>query len=371
MGSLSFDWSRIHQERSLKLESLPLAFLSVPYGIAAGLRHRLYSGGLIKKRPLPGTVVSIGNLTAGGTGKTPAVAMLARWAKKKGFNVAILSRGYGGRYKGKVLEVSDGNSIKACTQQTGDEPYLLAKRLPGIPLVISKTRYLAGLYAHKKFGSDFFILDDGFQHIALIRDLDVVLIDAANPFGNGRLLPWGPLREAIDQLARAHVFIITRAGSLSSSEEVEGLLKKKFPSVPIFCADHMASEVVFPYTNDVFDPGYIKGKNVLAFAGIARPEFFRDTLIRLGAEVVCFKGFKDHYQFKREDVHSLIEMKEKTGAQYMITTEKDWMRIASLDLAYRELAYLAVEFVLLSGHDMFFEIIENAIGKRSKFRSID
>lgn len=361
MSGFGPDWSVIHQDRSVGLKSLPLALLSSTYGLAAGLRPWLYSSGMIRQRSLPGTVISIGNLTAGGTGKTPAVAMLARWSKEKGFNAAVLSRGYGGVYKGKVLEVSDGKSIKADARQAGDEPYLLAKRLSGVPLVISKMRYLAGLYAHEIFGSDFFILDDGFQHIALKRDLDVVLIDAANPFGNGHLLPWGPLREPINQLVRADVFIITRAGSPSSTELARGIVNKKFPSTPVFFADHKPSELVFPHTNNVFETSFIKGKKILAFAGIARPGLFRDTLIRLGADIVFFKGFKDHYQFKREDLRSLIREKERTGAQYMITTEKDWMRISSLDLTCRELAYLAIEFVLLSDNDRFFDIVEKRV----------
>ncbi|SPD76504.1 Tetraacyldisaccharide 4'-kinase [uncultured Desulfobacterium sp.] len=364
MSSFGPDWSVIHQDRSVGLKSLPLALLSVPYGLALGLRPRLYSFGMIRKRSLPGTVISIGNLTVGGTGKTPAVAMVSRWAKEKGFNVAILSRGYGGVYKGKVLEVSDGKSIKAGPRQAGDEPYLLAKRLPGVPLVISKMRYLAGLFAHEKFGSDFFILDDGFQHIALKRDLDVVLIDAVNPFGNGHLLPWGPLREPVNHLVRADVFIITRAVSPSSTELARGI--EKFPSTPVFFADHRPSEIVFPCTSNVFEASFIKGKKILAFAGIANPRLFRETLIRLGADVVFFKGFKDHYQFKREDLSSLIREKEGSKAQYMITTEKDWMRISSLDLTCRELAYLAIEFVLLSDNNRFFDIVEKRVMQRTK-----
>jgi len=201
IGVFGPDWSQIHQKETSGLLSVVLAFFSVLYGAGVKLRLRAYSGGLFKRKSLPGVVVSIGNLTVGGTGKTPAVIMLAKWALNEGFRVALLSRGYGGRYRKKVLEVSDGNSIKADPRDAGDEPYLLAKKLSGIPVVVSGKRYAAGIFAHEKFGCNFFILDDGFQHMELRRDLDLALIDAEKPFGNGHLLPRGPLREPVDQLA--------------------------------------------------------------------------------------------------------------------------------------------------------------------------
>ncbi len=364
MELLGIDWSRIHENKTFGFWSLLLAILSVPYNLGNRFRLWSYKKGLFKKRSLPGIVVSIGNLTVGGTGKTPAVAMLAKWASDKGYRVAILSRGYGGKYKDKVFEVTDGSSIKANPRKTGDESYLLAKKLSGIPLVISKRRYLAGLLAHIKFDCNFFILDDGFQHLELKRDLDLVLIDAKNAFGNGHLLPWGPLREPLSQLRRADVFIITRVSSSGPGDAVPSFLKKEFPSIPVFYADHLPSEIVFPSINKVHKPAFIKGKAVLGFAGIARPDQFKDTLVRLGAEVVYFKGFKDHYQFSGEDILNLIHMKEKTGAQYLLTTEKDWIRISSLGLVCHDMAYLCVEFVLLSEPKKFFSMITDDILKQ-------
>ena len=159
------DWAKIHERRTFSLATPALALLSFLYGLGVRLRVKAYRG--MKKRSLPGFVVSIGNLTVGGTGKTPSVCMLAEWALGEGYRVAVLTRGYGGRYKTKVLEVSDGNDIKVGPAEGGDEPYLLAKKLHGVPVIISKKRYLSGLLAYKKFGTDFFILDDGFQHLAL------------------------------------------------------------------------------------------------------------------------------------------------------------------------------------------------------------
>ena len=295
--------------------------------------------------------------------------MLARWAKNRGRRVAVLSRGYGGQANAKVLEVSDGKQIKAGPRISGDEPYLLAKNLPGIPVVISKKRYFAGRFAKKKFGSNFFILDDGFQHLELKRDLNVLLIDASgSPFGNNRLLPWGPLREPLDQLSRADACILTRYGDHDSAGSILDFLKQRFPDISVFCADHLPEEVVFPALNDICEPGFLKGKSVVAFAGIAQPEVFKKTLIKLGAELLYFKGFQDHYRFKQKDIQTLVKKKETLGAQYLLTTEKDWVKISSFTPECNHMAYLRIRFALISGRDDFFKIIETGISKKRKCR---
>ena len=355
------DWSQFHQRESLGPWSLPMAFFSILYGTGVRLRLWTYDRGLFKRRTLPGFAVSIGNITTGGTGKTPAVAMLASWAKAEGHRVAVLSRGYGGRYKSKVMEVSDGHNIKADPKETGDEPYLLAKRLSGIPVVLSKKRHLAGLFAHEKFGTDFFVLDDGFQHLEIRPDLNLVLIDAANPFGNGCLLPRGPLREPVDQLARADAFILTRVSEQAAGEDCLKLLKEEFPSVPVFFADHKADKVVLPHSKNTHMPGSLQGKRVLAFAGIARPEVFKETLLRLGADVVYFMGFRDHYQFRRDEIMSMIQTGEDLRADYILTTEKDWVRIAGIAPVCRQMGYMCVEFTLISGQADFFGMIRNGV----------
>ena len=365
MRCFSPDWSRVHEKKSVGIWTLPLAALSVTYGMGYKIRLWFYRKGFFKARSLPGLVVSLGNLTVGGTGKTPAVAMLARWAQGRGYRVAVLSRGYGGKYADQVLEVSDGRHINADPGQSGDEPYLLANKLPGVPVIISKKRFNAGLYAHEKFGCNFFLLDDGFQHLGLKRDLDLVLIDASKPFGNGHLLPRGPLREPFAQLARADVFILTRVRHHGAEDHVLNFLKREFPSTPVFYSDHVSTDIVFPCSNEVYGPDLIEGKPVMAFAGIARPELFRDTLIKLGADVVYFRGYKDHYPFGQKDIQTLIQMKEEMGAQYILTTEKDWARIAFLEQRFPELAYLRIDFILLSDHNEFFRIIED---KKQKFR---
>jgi tetraacyldisaccharide 4'-kinase len=315
------DWSRVHERRGLSVASAPLALLSLFYGL--GVRLRLFAYRRMRRRSLPGFVVSVGNLTVGGTGKTPAACMLAEWAVSEGYSAAILSRGYGGRYMDKVLEVSDGKVITATAVEAGDEPYLMAKKLHGVPVIISKKRHLAGLHAHEKFGTNFFILDDGFQHLALKRDLDLVLLDSSSPFGNGHLLPWGPLREPATELKRADALILTRSGQNATGNDLSKDLQRRSPGKPLFRSEHAPEKVLFPNKEEVFDPEFLKGKRVLAFAGIARPEAFKETLIRLGAEVVSFKGYADHHAYKTNDMQELSSEKARLKAAYLLTTEKE------------------------------------------------
>ena len=353
------DWNRIHERSGFSAASLLLTPLSALYGTAVRLRMKTF--GKVGAKSLPGFVVSIGNLTVGGTGKTPAACMLAEWALREGYRVAVLSRGYGGHYREKVLEVSDGHGINATPAEAGDEPYLMARRLPGVPVIVARKRYLAGIRAHERHGTDFFVLDDGFQHLALKRDFDLVLMDAANPFGNGHLLPWGPLREPFVHFKRADAFVLTRSGH-ETAGGVPTMLNERFPGKPLFYGDHSPKRILFPFRNEAYDPQVLEGKRVAAFAGIARPEAFHDTLRRLGAEVVRFKAFRDHHLYTPAEVQDLILDKERHGADWLITTEKDWVRVDNLGTQYSDLAYLEIVFTLLSGSDAFYRIIRERSG---------
>jgi len=345
----------------------------------------MYATGILKGKCLPGFVLSIGNLTAGGTGKTPAVVMLARWAVSQGLRVAVLSRGYGSQGHEDVFEVSDGHGVSADVHMAGDEPSLIAKTVLGSPVIISRSRHRAGMYAYEKFGSDVFILDDGFQHLQVERNLNLVLMDATDPFGNGHLLPWGPLREPLNQLRRADAFILTRfnrgnnavgRGSVTErtveedsshvvtpAEKTFSFLKERFPSKPVFYADHSPDEVIFPATGEAHDAGFLKSRRIVAFAGIAHPEYFEELLAALGADVVEFKGFRDHYVFTRKDLDHMIHAKDSGRADYLLTTEKDWMRIAAFAPPYGDLAYLRIRFSLLPDPDGLFRMILNDLKK--------
>lgn len=355
------DWSRIHRDRRFTPWSVPLAICSGIYRLGVGMRLGAYATGMLKGRSLPGFVVSVGNLTAGGTGKTPAAVMLARWAVDQGCQVAVLSRGYGSKDHKALLEVSDGQGNYADVRMAGDEPLLIANAVPRAPVIISRSRYLAGMYAHEKFGSDFFVLDDGFQHLQLKRDLNLLLVDAADPFGNGHLLPWGPLREPIGQLRRADAVILTRARHAPAIHQTLPFLSKKVVRVPVYRADHEADRLMVPHSGGMFAPDFLQKKRVVGFAGIAHPEHFKKTLVESGAEVVAFKGFGDHYPFTTKDTEALIHIKESMEADFLVTTEKDWMRIAQLMRPYKDIAYLRIRFCMLPGEDGVFKMIRDGL----------
>jgi tetraacyldisaccharide 4'-kinase len=188
-----------------------------------------------------------------------------------------------------------------------------------------------------------------------------VLIDSESAFGNGHLLPWGPLRESMDQLARADIIVLTRFRTQDAAKSTMDLLNEKFPEIPVCYADHEPENVIFPQINESHAPDFLEGKRVLAFAGLARPEVFRETLIRLGTDLVYFRGFRDHYRFKPNEIQKLIHMRERLGAQYLVTTEKDWVRIAALAQKCPELGYLSIQFKVISDPDKFFKMIKNAI----------
>jgi tetraacyldisaccharide 4'-kinase len=361
MNVLSPDWNRIHNQKTLNCWTLPLAVFSFFYGVGVRARLWRYYAGLLKAKRLPGFVVSLGNMTAGGTGKTPAVVMLAEWAVQEGWKVAILTRGYGGRHDHGVLEVSDGKRVVADSLLSGDEPFLLAKRLDGVPVIVANERYKAGMYAHRKFGSDFFILDDGYQHIRLARDMNFALIDSLNPFGNGHLLPWGPLREPLRQIKRADACIFTRIGKSVDVVQIPTVVRKEFATIPCFRADHLPESVVIPDSGESHSPEFLKGKRVVAFAGIGSPESFKETLLGIGAEVVRFFPFRDHYPFSGNDMDKILRMRESLNAATIITTEKDWMRISSMDFPRSHMAYLTIRFSVLGDRSEFFEMIRKSI----------
>ena len=324
-----------------------MAFL---YGIGVRTRNRSLKN---KGKILPGFVLSIGNITAGGTGKTPAAVMLARWAESQGYNAVVLSRGYGGKYQNDAAIVSDGKNILLSPEISGDEPWLIADALKGIPVIVSRKRYAAGLRAIKTFNSNFFILDDGFQHIHLKRNMDIVLADANRPFGNGHLLPWGPLREPLSGLKRADALLFTRAGNFLP-EKIQNFYIDK----PVFTGDHVPDKIIFPSTGKEADLSYVHGKRVTAFSGIARPDSFKESLLNLGADVVCFRAFADHYPFSQKDIQGLRKEHDTLRGELLITTEKDWVRIRERAMGIEELAFLAINFVITSGENELFNMIK-------------
>ncbi len=344
------DWSQIHEAKGFHLYSLPLAFLSFLYGIGIRARNLALKN---RGKRLPGFVLSIGNITSGGTGKTPAVIMVAAWAKAQGYRVAVLSRGYGGKIKKGVQVVSDGKGILVGPEISGDEPWLIAGSLKDVPVVVSLSRYLAGMEAKKRFDTEFFILDDGFQHIRIERDLDIVLADAKSPFGNGHLLPWGPLREPLSGLGRADIIVFTRSRGVLPCCKNPYIANK-----PLFSGDHLPDKIIYPCTGEEHELSTVRGKTAIAFSGIARPESFRKGLEDLGVKILSFRAFGDHYPFTREDLIKLEEERRAIRAEMLITTEKDWSRVRGIVFDEKNIALLSIKFVIKPDEQLFFSYIK-------------
>ena len=312
-----------------------LHLLSFPYRGGVAARNRLYDRGLLRQQKLPCPVVSVGNLTVGGTGKTPTVIFLATLLKENGHRPAVLSRGYGGSANAPVNVVSDGKHILMGWREAGDEPVLIARAAPGIPVLTGSRRLLTGRAAVETFGAEILILDDGFQHRPLFRDIDMVLLAAARPFGNGFLLPRGPLREPPDALRRADILLRT-----GGAENVEPL--REAASLPSFRAIHKPQGLVAGGTGRIEMVEALLGQKVFAFAGIGSPEAFRRSLTELGAAVVGFRVFPDHHPYDLSDIENLRRLAAESGAERIVTTEKDAVRLADHPDFLKELFLLRI-----------------------------
>jgi tetraacyldisaccharide 4'-kinase len=302
--------------------------LAAAYGLGARARRGLYARGWRPVRRLPAPVVSVGNLTVGGTGKTPVTACLGRLFQDRGLIVAILSRGYGGLggRRAGVLRVSDGQRLYLKPPMVGEEAYWLARALPGVAVYAGACRYRAGLAAWEEVRPDLFLLDDGFQHFQLHRDLDLVLLDAASPFGNGRLLPRGPLREPVSALAAAQALVLTRYQA-APHQATLAQLRRAFPEKSLLTAAITPTAVrLYPGASPA-PLEELRGRPLLAFAGLARPQVFACTLRELGVELRGFQAFPDHHPYGDRDLNLLVREAQGLGAAALITTAKDWARL--------------------------------------------
>jgi tetraacyldisaccharide 4'-kinase len=286
---------------------------------------------------LPARVISIGNLTLGGTGKTPAVIAVAQEAKKRGHNPCILTRGY----RGKAIDisfVSRGEGPLLSPLEAGDEAYLMAETLKRVTIIKGKDRFKAGIAAFDNAqlaivnlqGPTLFILDDGFQHWKLHRDVDVLLVDATNPFGNGRLFPEGIMREPFRAMKRAHVIVITKADMAAQGviTEVTRKIKQYNQEAPIFTASHKPAGLINA-SGKSRGLDTLRGNEIYVFSGIANPSYFHATLTSAGARIVRSMNFRDHYIYSRKD---LDKIKSEAAGLDIVTTEKDLVKLRELDL---------------------------------------
>lgn len=324
-----------------------MKFLSIIYGLIQKLRVKLYDFKILKKIKIDGAyIVCIGNITAGGTGKTPAVQYFAEKFISEGKKVAIISRGYLGKREYEPLIVTDGFNILCKPEESGDEPYLHAASL-NCPVVVAKKRYAAAKLCKEKFGSEVIIMDDGFQHIQLERDWNIVLIDATNPFGGGYLLPAGRLREPVEGLKRADEFIITRSDSVNSETLNEIIKELKVFGKKISKAVHFPS--YFILNKNIISSEKLAGKKALIFSGIGNPENFKKSIENLNIIVSEEIAYKDHYKFNKKDLKEIEERVKELNIEIVVTTEKDFVKIEKICSSefMKKLYLLKIEFKIL------------------------
>ncbi len=291
-------------------------------------RQGLYRKGVLNQHKLPVPVISVGNLTMGGTGKTPTVAFIATYLQSLGYRPAIISRGYGGRAKGAINMVSDGEKIFLDAQQAGDEPFMLARHLPGIPVVTGKERLHPCRYALEHLQCDILILDDGFQHLSIARDIDLVLFNATSLAGNSRVFPGGELREPVSSLKRSTAFLLTGVDSCNQARAVRftELLRERFPGKPVFSSSVTCGPLIENHSEGR-TVGDTPPSLLHAFCGIAHPERFRATLEGAGLHLSGITAFSDHRSYRQDDMDTLCHSAEKTGAKGLVTTEKDLVKV--------------------------------------------
>ncbi|MDR1528398.1 MAG: tetraacyldisaccharide 4'-kinase [Puniceicoccales bacterium] len=347
---------------------LPLSFL---FALIVKLRHLLYVKRIFTSDVLGCPVIVVGNLTVGGTGKTPVVEKIARELHERGRKVAILSRGYKSKSEPKWRTfirwvthrdepppkvVSNGKSVLLDSEVAGDEPFMLAKNLPGVVVIVDKDRVKAGHYAINKFGVDIIILDDGFQYFPLRGHVNLLLIDKTNPFGNKHLLPRGILREPISQIKRASYVLLTKSSNAFNDSIIDAI-KLYNPDAKIIECAHFSRNLSTINSKEVRPINMLAGQKIMAFSGIASPDGFENFLLQSGAEIVYKKRFVDHHRFSKNELENIFDVARAKGATLAITTEKDAVRIPR-DFAFPIPSYfLKIDIEIVSGEEIFEEAI--------------
>lgn len=311
---------------SVSLFMMPLGVL---YDVITRARKAAYRNGLFTVYRLPAPVVSIGNITTGGTGKTPLVEWACRVLAKDGSKVCVLTRGYGRANPEMQVVVSDGSRILTDERQAGDEPFLLGGKLINVAAVIANAdRVAAGHWAIQNLGANAFVLDDAFQHLRIARDVDIVTIDATNPWGDGQLLPHGRLREDVDGLSRAHCIVITRADQVETVDELRTSIQKH-TSAPIFTS-RMVTASLQTIHGEPAHQNTLTSASVAAFCGIGNPASFFTHLERAGARVVFTQAYRDHHVYQQNEIDQLTEKAKAAGATVLVTTAKDAVKLGAL-----------------------------------------
>lgn len=314
------------------------------YGMFMSLRSWLYSRKVLPVSSFPVPVISIGNLTMGGTGKTPTVQMISKLLLQNGYRPAVISRGYGGTANKPINVVATEKEILLGAPEAGDEPFLLASSIAGLPVVTGKKRALPCRYACDHMRVDTIILDDGFQHLGVKRDLDIVLFNATTLAGNSRVFPGGELREPVNALKRADAFLLTgiTPDNQKRADAFITLLQKRFSKTPVFTSTNRVSGI-FRITGEAATQEDLR-QPLFAFCGIAHPERFLSQLDNFGIHITGNANFKDHAIYRKTDLSTVFNNAVKNGATGFITTQKDSVKLTSIT-SKLPLFYMAIEAV--------------------------
>jgi len=329
--------------------------VSLFYLAGGELRKLLYRYDVLKSTKLPVAVISIGNLTTGGTGKTPLVEHLARLLGERGHKVVIVSRGY-------------KPSASRADVEVNDEYLVLEENLPGVPHIVDSNRVRACLKAYRAYGADVVVLDDGFQHLAARRDLDIVVVDATNPFGYGFLLPRGLLREPESALGRSDAVVVTRINLVSAEQRRELLLRIEAlnPGGRLYTTALRPSALSDASVKAELDT--VEGQPVVAFCGIGNPEAFRLTVVGIGAALEAFVQFDDHHQYAPRDIKRIISIGRSRNCTFALTTQKDFVKLHDYIGAFKaagiKLFYVQTDIEVLEDEDLSEEI-EKTLPRRA------
>ena len=343
------------------------------YRMAVQFRVWMYDKRVIRNHALGCLVVSIGNLSCGGTGKTPVVEVFARTLSANGRKVAILSRGYRSKkrtmgeklahiFRHRKIEtppkvVSDGQNLLLNSEYAGDEPYMLASNLHDVAVVVDKDRVKSGIYAIDNFQCDVIILDDGFQYLMLKPHINIVLVDSSDPFGNGHVLPRGILREPIKNIRRADYIFLTKSDGSHKIEHLKRFIRRHTRRAEIIECCHKPQHLVALESKEVLPLSVLKKAKVAALSAIARPDSFESFLEDFGAELVLKDHFADHHRYTQQEIIDFVNQAKAAKAEMIVTTEKDAVRIPRLDRCDVPILYLRIQIDILSGQESFNQCI--------------
>ena len=351
-----FDRFLYQKEKSFgeRMLLFPLYLLSFPYEGVVRTRSLFYSLGLLKTKALPCPVISVGNITVGGTGKTPLVMAMTKGLMNRGIHVAILSKGYKRKRTSGPI-VSDGKTVFLSPEESGDEPFLMAQACKEIPVLVGKDRFLNGRIALQRFGVQGLLLDDGYQHLPLHRDINILLIDSHIGFGDHTLLPRGILREPLSHLRRADLFLFTKVEDPETCQPLGKKISKIHPSSQVFHSHYEPISLIGPQEEEE-ELHVLKGKKILALSGIANTNYFTSLLRKCGMEIKKEVIFPDHHLYNAKDL-SFLEGKSK-GVDCIVTTEKDMVKLRQLPIGHLPLRALRIEVKIWEEKEFYQKVME-------------